>query len=66
VTEKTRAYKAEHPLDEGQDSEMIVNDSLGTVDLADSTGTDSNKKVEAEKAERTMDKRHGKTVVSGQ
>ena len=59
MTEKIRADKTEHPLDEGQVSEEVVNDSLGTVDLADSTGTDSDKKAEAEKAERTMDKRHG-------
>ena len=59
MTEKTRADKADHPVDEGLDSEIIVNDSLGTVDLADSTGTDSDKKVEADKAERVMDKRHG-------
>lgn len=58
MTEKARADKREHPLDEGQVSEIIVNDSLGTVDLADSTGTDSDKKTEAEKAERAMDKRH--------
>jgi len=58
VTEKVRAGKVEHPVDEGKDSEEVVNDSLGTVDLADSTGTDSDKKVEADKAERTMDKRH--------
>ena len=59
MTEKTSADKREHPLDEGQVSEIIVNDSLGTVDLADSTGTDSDKKTEEEKAERAMDKRHG-------
>ena len=59
MTEKTRADKTEHPLDEGQVSEEVVNDSLGTVDPADSTGCDSDKKAEAEKAERTMDKRHG-------
>ena len=58
MTEKVRADKAVHPLDEGQVSEIIVNDSLGTVDLADSTGSDTDKKVEAEKAERTMDKKH--------
>jgi hypothetical protein len=45
-------------LDEGQVSEEVVNDSLGTVDLADSTGTDSDKKAEAEKAERVMEKGH--------
>ena len=58
MTEKTRADKTEHPLDEGQVSEEVVNDSLGTIDFADSTGCDSDKKAEAEKAERAMDKRH--------
>ena len=31
--------------DESLDSEAIVNDSLGTVDLADSTGTDEDKET---------------------
>ena len=58
MTEKVRADKVEHPVDEGKDSEEVVNDSLGTIDFADSTGCDSDKKAEAEKAERAMDKRH--------
>ena len=58
MTELTRADKVERPVDVGEDIENVVNDSLGTVDLADSTGCDSDKKAEADKAERTMDKRH--------
>ena len=35
-------------FDENEVTEEIVNDSLGTTVLADSTGTDSEKKTEAE------------------
>jgi hypothetical protein len=58
MTEKAKATKPERFLDKGEASEEVVNDSLGTVDLADSTGTDCDKQVEADKAGHTMDKRH--------
>ena len=58
MTEKSRADKVVRPVNEGEATEEVVNDSLGTVDLADSTGCDSDKKAEAEKTERAMDKKH--------
>jgi hypothetical protein len=47
----------EPPETEDPETEdMVVNDSLGTIDPSDSTGTDLDKVVEAEKTAREMDK----------
>jgi len=58
MTDQAKATKTAPLLNEGEASEEVVNDSLGTIDLADSTGTDRDKQVEADKAGRTMDKIH--------
>ncbi len=58
MTQEANVAKRERFVDEGKVSEEVVNDSLGTVDPADSTGTDCDKQVEADKAGRDMDKRH--------
>jgi hypothetical protein len=58
MIEQAKVAKPEHPVDEGEPTEEVVNDSLGTIDPADSTGVDNDKKVEADKAGREMDKRH--------
>jgi hypothetical protein len=58
MTDQAKAAKHEPVVDKGNPTEEVVNDSLGTIDLADSTGTDSDKQAEADKAAHTMDKRH--------
>jgi hypothetical protein len=58
MTEAVKVSKREHFVDEGEPTEEVVNDSLGTVDPSDSTGTDCDKQVEADKAGREMDKLH--------
>jgi hypothetical protein len=58
MTEVVKGLKREELVDEGTATEEVVNDSLGTVDPADSTGVDSDKQIEADKASREMDKRH--------
>jgi len=42
MTVETKLVKLEpHPVSEEEANEEVVNDSLGTVDLSDSTGLDS-------------------------
>ena len=57
MTEQPKTTPPDGFVDNEPDEE-VVNDSLGTVDPADSTGCDSDKKAEAEKAERVMVKGH--------